>query len=203
MWEAQAEIIKEDKTTKYFILKEGEQITQKGFIHYLINSVSFRSFYTQLLKDSPFRAFYWENPPFSLSTTEQAYEFVLIKSRFFKNILPDTESFKSYFTEEPVVTFQNLGKDAMLVVPTPQISKTPETSKTSQSELFKYIHLGKFLRTAQTTQIDAFWQTISYTLHTSLNQQKIWLNTEGTGVHWLHARLDSRPKYYKYVPYTA
>lgn len=200
MWEAQKEIIKEDKTTQYFIFKEGKQIIQKDFIHYLINSASFRSFYTQLLKDSPFPAFYWENPPFSLSTMEKAYEFVLIKSRFFKNILPDAESFKTYFSKEPVVTFKNLGKDAMLVVPTPQISKTLTTS---QSELFNYVHLGKFLRTAQTAQIDAFWQTIGNTVQAKLSQQKMWLNTEGTGVHWLHARLDSRPKYYKYAPYTA
>jgi hypothetical protein len=27
----------------------------------------------------------------------------------------------------------------------------------------------------------------------------VWLNTEGTGVSWLHVRVDSRPKYYQSV----
>lgn len=36
----------------------------------------------------------------------------------------------------------------------------------------------------------------------NLNDAPIWLNTAGAGVPWLHIRLDSRPKYYRYQPYT-
>jgi hypothetical protein len=31
--------------------------------------------------------------------------------------------------------------------------------------------------------------------------EKIWMSTCGTGVYWLHLRLDSKPKYYTYAPY--
>jgi len=30
-----------------------------------------------------------------------------------------------------------------------------------------------------------------------------WLSTAGGGVAWLHVRLDTRPKYYRYNPYRA
>ena len=30
-----------------------------------------------------------------------------------------------------------------------------------------------------------------------------WVSTEGSGVAWLHARLDARPKYYHHAPYRA
>jgi hypothetical protein len=34
-----------------------------------------------------------------------------------------------------------------------------------------------------------------------LGEQPLWLSTAGTGIFWLHVRLDSRPKYYTYQPY--
>ena len=32
-------------------------------------------------------------------------------------------------------------------------------------------------------------------------RQPTWLSTEGSGVPWLHVRLDDRPKYYHHAPY--
>jgi len=190
MWQAQTEIIQKDKIIKYHIYRQDQPVTQNGFLNNLANDATFRSFYIQLLKDNPFNGFYWENRSFSISTSKQAYEFVLISSPFFDNKLPDAQSFKSYFdTNQLVVTFQNLGKDATLVVPTPQ------------SDLGNYVHLSKFVHSAPSDQIDAFWQKTGETAKALLGEKKLWLNTEGTGVYWLHTRIDSYPKYYKYAPY--
>jgi hypothetical protein len=30
----------------------------------------------------------------------------------------------------------------------------------------------------------------------------VWVSTAGLGVHWLHVRLDDRPKYYRHRPFT-
>jgi len=30
-----------------------------------------------------------------------------------------------------------------------------------------------------------------------------WVSTAGMGVPWLHARLDTRPKYFRHAPYRA
>ena len=37
---------------------------------------------------------------------------------------------------------------------------------------------------------------------TDKSQRRLWMSTEGSGVPWLHVRLDSRPKYYKHHEYT-
>jgi len=191
MWQVKTEILQKDKLIKYSISQESKAITQIEFLDYLTNSKPFRSFYNQIIKDNPFKGFFWENPPFSISTSKQIYEFVLIKSQFLEQLItPDTESFKEYFNpQKQIVTFKNLGKDATLIVPSPQ------------SELSNYTHLGQFIRYAPTDQIDAFWKNIGITVKAELEEKKVWLNTEGTGVYWLHARLDSYPKYYKFNPY--
>jgi len=36
-----------------------------------------------------------------------------------------------------------------------------------------------------------------------ISDRPTWLSTAGLGVYWLHLRLDSRPKYYRYQPYKA
>ena len=33
------------------------------------------------------------------------------------------------------------------------------------------------------------------------SDRAVWVNTEGSGVYWLHVRIDSRPKYYHFAPY--
>ena len=35
----------------------------------------------------------------------------------------------------------------------------------------------------------------------ALSDQPLWVSTCGLGVYWLHVRLDSFPKYYRYAPY--
>merc|ERR1712241_203055 len=49
------------------------------------------------------------------------------------------------------------------------------------------------------------WQELGQTLSERLrqvgSQTNIWVNTDGRSVHWLHVRLDSRPKYYRHSPY--
>jgi len=186
MWQVQTEIIQANKLIKYRIYEQNEPISQVDFLNNLASSLAFRSFYNHILKNNPFSGFYWENPPFNKASLLEPYEFVLIRSSFFKQKSPDVQSFKSYFdAAKPIVIFKNLGKDATLVVPTPQ------------SDASKYIHLGKFVRKAPNNQIDAFWKEIGTTVLELMNEKRIWLNTDGTGVFWLHARLDRYPKYYK------
>jgi len=190
MWQVKTEILQANQLIKYHIYQKDQAISQAVFLNSLITDGAFRSFYNQLLKENPFKGYYWENPAFSLSSTKQAYEFVLISNPFFEHKLPDTQSFKAHFNvNQPVVIFQNLSKDATLVVPTPQ------------GDSLNYVHLAKFVHNAPSTQIDAFWQKVGLTVSDLLSEKKVWLNTEGTGVFWLHARIDRRPKYYKYAPY--
>ena len=92
--------------------------------------------------------------------------------------------------ESSVVTFANLGRDAVMVVPQP-----------SPKQGVNHCHLASFLRTADPEQADALWRAVGHAMHQRLSGIPVWLNTAGGGVAWLHVRLDDRPKYYGYLPF--
>lgn len=85
--------------------------------------------------------------------------------------------------------FQNLGGDALLIVPA------------QRGSIECYSHLGAFLREAPSEQKQMLWQAVAGAVQENLSETPKWLSTAGLGVSWLHIRLDSRPKYYNYVPY--
>ena len=67
-----------------------------------------------------------------------------------------------------------------------------------------YGHIAAFCRHAPENQLLALWQAVGAALaaHTaSPAAAPVWLSTEGSGVPWLHIRMDSRPKYYHHRAY--
>jgi uncharacterized protein DUF6940 len=65
-----------------------------------------------------------------------------------------------------------------------------------------YGHLAAFVRSAPKQHVDHVWQAVGKAVQERLSEKPVWLSTAGLGVSWLHVRLDSRPKYYGYRPYT-
>ncbi len=189
MWESQ--LTKINPTTLHFqILRAGRSMSVAEVVKAWIDDRDFRKFYNQLLISAPFKAFFWELPPMVAQAVDQSFEFVLVNSNTLARVSPMGKAFKAYFTtEEPIVVFENLGKDATLVVPTP---------KGKQST---YPHLAQFVRTGPENQIDAFWQIVGQTYRDNISDRPLWLSTSGLGVYWLHVRLDTYPKYYTYRPY--
>jgi hypothetical protein len=152
---------------------------------------AFRVFLNASLGDAPLDAFRWETPPVSSATMDQPFEFVLIDSPGLAKT-PSFESFRSHFDlsrSQPVLAFPNLGKDATLIVPSPEGS------------LDAYAHIGAFVRHAPEFQRDALWRLIGEEMSKQIGTHPRWLNTAGAGVPWLHVRIDSSPKYYHYAPY--
>ena len=95
-----------------------------------------------------------------------------------------------------VVSFSNLGRDAILVVPC-LLEKNADSPES-------YTHLANFIRLGDENQIRSFWREVALQMHKRLadkSGKKVWLSTCGLGIFWLHVRLDSSPKYYSYVPY--
>ena len=88
-----------------------------------------------------------------------------------------------------VVTFESLGKDALLVAPCPGVQGT------------NFAHLARFVATASDEQSSALWQCVGESIERRLNVRPTWLSTAGLGISWLHVRLDTRPKYYRHAPY--
>lgn len=144
------------------------------------------------LLSARFEAFRWELPSLSPARIDCPVEFVLVNASYLE-VSPDAGAFASYFDDhrsDLVVSFQNLGHDALLVVPRPLDSSSG------------YAHLGAFVRQAPQRQKAALWRRVGIEAMRRLEKgTPFWINTAGTGVPWLHVRLDDRPKYYVYEPY--
>lgn len=157
------------------------------------NDAGCRAVFLDALSQTRFSAYFWEMPPIARGGADIPYECVIIESRALARLAPDPEAFSPNFeqTNEAVITFSNLGGDALLVVPR-QIG-----------EVAAYAHLGVFLRHGPEKQMHEFLQTLGRAAEQELRDraQPIWISTSGLGVAWLHARLDSRPKYYQHRPY--
>lgn len=130
------------------------------------------------------------------------FEFVLISAPKLHDVHSTREAFSSYFDGEnknkPIVSFPNLGNDAMLVVPVPDMNNNSDDI---------YTHLAKFIEYGDPIKVHELWKTVaSVVLNMLLDSerdlhQKLWISTSGLGVYWLHVRLDTIPKYYQYLPY--
>ena len=178
---------------RYEFLCGGELLTYRDVLRGWREEPAFRSFFTGVLAGSSFAAFRWETPALSLTSIDEAFEFVLIDTPSFAKRAADARTFQQYFTDADqnagVVAFPSLRGDSLMIVPSPRTS------------IYAYGHLAAFVREAPSEQVDAFWQVLAEQAEEHLGAKKIWLSTAGGGVAWLHARIDPRPKYYHFEPY--
>lgn len=176
--------------THFSLFEKGKPLTYKQFIQALQSDLEFIGFLNKLLANSPFEAFFWEVKPINHQQLDSPFEFVLIDSQALTRISPKPSAFQSYFTSiKQAVSFLSLGKDAVLISPTP----------IEEEEC--YTHLANFTRKAPMQQQVVFWKLVGKEYERAIEAAPKWLSTSGLGVHWLHARIDSRPKYYQYKPY--
>lgn len=185
-WQAK-ELGRNEYAVRLKIIQNEKPLSFQEVLHLWKSDTTFIQFYTSTLQSKGFSAFYWEHPPLQKKDLDNEYEVILQKSRGFDHRRINETAFKDYFQpNQQVAVFDNLGNDALLVVPT----------KMQESETYK--HFGSFLQNAQTEQIQSLFQEIGNAVFQELEKGKqIWLNTAGLGVIWLHVRLDTRPKYYK------
>ncbi len=193
MWTFQTHIIAPNQVTKYRILQDGKMLSVEEVIQHWKHTPIFRTFYNDILADSPFEAFFWELPPMTQNTLQQDFEFVLVNSPSLTRIRASKSAFQEHFDRHPnesILSFPNLSGDAQLIVPTPQ------------SSLQNYAHLANVVRYVPDSQTDELWRKIGEQYQSILEQKRPrWLSTAGLGVSWLHIRIDSRPKYYRFREY--
>ena len=150
MFQARQQILN-DKIHQYSLTKNKQTLTYIEVLKLWQNDRIFRKFFSDLLANSPFKAYRWETPPVTSVNQDQLFEFILYSSASLDR-QPDRMSFAKYFSDggqNPIVVFENLGKDATLVVPK------------KQTKDLAYVHLASFLRQAPEDQKDALWSEIS------------------------------------------
>lgn len=192
MFDSTHEILSDIRIHKYSLMHNAEPLCYAGALNLWQRDEAFRSFFIALLTDSPFSAYRWETPPITSGTANRQFEFVLLNCPELART-PDPKTYTDHFntddSNDGIVVFRNLGKDALLVVPSP---RGPDSA---------YSHLAAFMRGAPDSQKHALWCIVGQTMQQQITDRPLWLNTAGGGVSWLHVRLDSRPKYYGFGPY--
>jgi len=196
MWTFQQKILKSDRIYQFSLLQNHKPITYSQVISLWQHDKAFRNFWLEFLANIQMEAYFWETPPITKSSCDRLFECVIIDSPQLAHAKPDFNSFKQHFqtATQAVVTFENLRGDALLVAPCP-------TTNTSG-----YPHLASFIINSSQSQKHLLWQTVGYKFQQYLDnlvndEQPVWLSTSGLGVYWLHIRLDSIPKYYRFRPY--
>lgn len=194
MWQANAETLKDGRVRRISIARDASPMSYAQVIAGWKNDRKFRTFYISLLADAPFDAMFWEAPPITRASIDRPYEFVLANSPALATATPDTDAFAAAFSAAPhdecVVTFENLGGDALLVAPCP----------TGPASV--YPHLASFMRDAPKAQRHELFVKLASAIERRICDKPLWVSTSGLGVYWLHIRLDARPKYYTFQPYT-
>jgi len=128
------------------------------------------------------------------SNLSNEYKEIYIESDKLEKISQDYNSFKEYFIKPKnkyVTSFTNLSGNSVLVVPVPNKTKTKTKSK------HNYTTLKDFIDNAPLKKQKAFWIHVAECVIELLKiVDKVYLNTHGLGVYYLHVRLDTIPKYY-------
>ena len=179
------------QTTKVALSDDSRVLSYGEVIDLWRHSDKFREFFAASIAQCSFDSFFWETPSVTEQSLIRPFEFVLVAGSL-SRLKPDPSPFAPHFSSrrsEEVLTFPNLGGDAILVVPAPLADEGC------------YTHLAQFLRSAPRSQVDAFWRITGLAMQERVSSAPTWLSTAGMGVSWLHLRLDSRPKYYRYEPY--
>jgi len=164
-----------------------------------LSSGALGPYLNSVIAGSPHKAFFWEAPPTTLALARsRPFEFVTVRAASLEGIEADSGPFSAQLGSCAGAaegrSFSNLGGDATLVSPC-AATGVPEQH---------YAHVAAFVRGAPVAQRDSFWRSVGTAAAETLRRRgeaPTWINTEGSGVSWLHVRLDSTPKYYHFEPY--
>jgi hypothetical protein len=190
MWNSQIETLENGRVVRCVLLSDDRPLAYAEVIELWRHDADFRSFFIALLAGASYSAFRWETPPITVATVSRPFEFVMLDSPGLARA-PDVDAFADYFktAQSDVLTFSNIGKDAILVVPCPV--EAPAA----------YGHLAAFLRSGSQSQVHNLLAATGEAMVRRVSSKPVWLSTAGAGVSWLHVRLDDRPKYYVYELY--
>ncbi len=190
VWTASIDTLENGRVHRYRLLTEDTPISWAQVLRLWARDGRFADWFGALLASSPLRAYFWETPPLSISALANQFEFVLADSPALDGVDADPAPFKAHlYSTEPVVEFANLGRDAVLIVPSD--SGCPSSTA----------HLADFVRIGPPDVNRALWAAVGKALQSRVSDAPLWCSTSGLGVYWLHIRLDRFPKYYTFAPY--
>lgn len=190
MWEWPSKYL-DDRTLRFHAATATRALSWGEVLALWIDEPKFSAAFDAALAAAPWEAFRWETPALRCEELDEPFEFVVIDAPELPEC-PDPTPFAEHFrdaADRPVVRFNNIGGDAELVVPCPIADETA------------YAQLAHFVRRAPASQRHALWHEVGLAMERRVDDRPVWLSTAGSGVAWLHVRLDDSPKYYAHTPY--
>lgn len=172
---------------KFFNKTTNTSISYKDAILMLQKDEAFINLVIKILKNCEFKSYFFETPPVQINVYDKIqFEFVLVDAVRLNNIKSDKYAFQQYFTSDFTVSFENLGKNALLIVPCPR----------DMNIINQYAQLATFVREAKIDEVYSLLKLTALKMDEVVKKNKpIWLSTSGLGVYWLHMR------YYTYFEY--
>lgn len=193
-YEASVEADPDGRVVRYYPTRDGARISAGDALASLRDDRAFRDWLRGVLAGSDLPAYFWETPPLTAATLDAPWEFALIDAPSLRGVPAEPGAFAEHYrTDALAVAFPNLGGDAWLVAPCPGRDPGRDPGRCA--------HLADFTRHAEDAAQDALWRLTGETATARVGARPLWLSTCGTGIYWLHLRLDTRPKYYSYAPY--
>jgi len=185
----------------YHFYENGKKMTYKNGIKYLRFSSVFRKFITSLIKEVPFKSFIWKltalNRKIDFNRNDKYFKFTIEDNKGLYNRKGNHSRFDQYLNdskyditsssneEDPMFSFfESLSGNGMLV---PKKMGPDDT----------YVHFSNFIRKGPKKQVDEFWKVFASTIYkkftTCKTDCKLYINTHGLDVPWLHVRFDKVP----------
>ena len=132
------------------------------------------------------KSFFWETSPINNKMNNE-FDEKFIESDILNKMKQNYLSFEDKIKKtnnKNVLSFYNLSKTSKLVIPYPKKGK-------------KFTTLKQFMDNASLKQQKLFWKKVVSSIKSMLKKyDKVWISTHGTGVPYLHVRIDTYPKYY-------
>jgi len=180
------------RTRRRRLTRAGTPVSRVEAYRLFSEDAAFRNAFLEDLRACPFEAYFWETPPLTAQSLELDFEWVLVESPELAGVGPDARAFAEHLDRScNVRDFWNLGHDAILIAP----------CRAADAEV--YPHLATFARAGPEEQVHHLFREVGRAVgeRIAAGQDPLWVSTSGLGIYWLHVRLDSRPKYYTYMPY--
>ena len=153
---------------------------------------SFRSLVAEAFKRVPFKHYMFGFTKINSEADKRnPFKIFFKNSPEFKNITADPEPFLQYFqdSKKKWTKFLNIGRDTLLLVPCP-----PK----AQPNYEYYKSIGDYVENHSSKDFEEVLKNIGYIA--SRLKAPMYINTHGFGVHWLHIRIDTKPKYCTWFP---
>src|SRR4051794_7864753 len=130
MWDCRIDTLNGGRAQRWTLRRDGAPVRYDEVLRGWRDDAPFRSFLTERLAAAPFAEDRWEPPPVTVATAGRAFEFVLLETAGLDRTA-DVTAFDEQFRAkaaaagDAVIAFENLGKDATLVVPRPTAGVNP------------------------------------------------------------------------------